>query len=64
MPTEQNWNQKDIKKKKKLTGCGIWEHWNFDKNELPKVVRPLKGMLASTATVFPGMLLSSVPDYK
>lgn len=49
---------------RKLTGCGIWEHWNFDKNEPPKVVRPLNGISASTAIVFPGMLLSSGPDYK
>ena len=46
----------------KLTGWGIWEHSNFDKNAVPKVVRPLNGMSAWTATVFPGMLLSSGPD--
>lgn len=45
-----------------LTGCGIWEHWNLDKNAVPKVVRPLNGVSAWTATVFPGILLSSGPD--
>ena len=32
------------------------------KNEPPNVVRPPKGMSASTAIVFPGILLSSGPD--
>ena len=45
-----------------LTGCGNCEHWNFDKNAPPKFVRPVNGMSAWTATVFPGMLLSSGPD--
>lgn len=45
-----------------LTGCGICEHSNFDRKEVPNVVRPLNGMSAWTAIVFPGMLLSSGPD--
>ena len=44
------------------TGCGIWEHSNFDKNAVPKDDRPLYGMSAWTAMVFPGMHLSSGPD--
>jgi len=35
----------------------------LDKNDVPKVVRPLNGMSAWTAIVLPGMLLSSGPDY-
>lgn len=45
-----------------LTGCGICAHSNFDRKEVPNVVRPLNGMSAWTAIVFPGMLLSSGPD--
>ena len=47
---------------KDYTGCGIWEHSNFDKNAVPKDDRPLYGMSAWTAIVFPGMHLSSGPD--
>lgn len=49
-------------KKFQLTGCGIWEHSNFDRNAPPNVANPLKGMSAWTAMVFPGILLSSGPD--
>lgn len=54
-----------FQKKKKLqrTGCGIWEHSNFDKNAPPKDVKPENGMSAWTAMVFPGTLLSSGPDW-
>jgi hypothetical protein len=37
---------------------------NFDRNEPPKVVRSLKGISTLTTIVFPGILLSSGPDYK
>ena len=47
---------------KDYTGWGIWEHSNFDKNAVPKDDRPLYGMSAWTAIVFPGMHLSSGPD--
>jgi len=34
----------------------------LDKKAVPEVVRPLNGMSACTATVLPGIVLSSGPD--
>lgn len=58
-----NSDKEIVIKSSRLTGWGIWEHSNFDRNEPPKLVRPLKGMSAWTAMVCPGMLLSSGPDW-